>query len=241
MRTANPALNDRAFAGVLAEPYGAEVMTVSGTVNKTLISVIITFVAALFVWNTPHLATLSLPAAILGLVLALIISFKQTWAPFLTPAYAAVEGVFLGAFSLFAEQFYPGIPAQAVGLTVATTFCLLMVYKSGLIVVTDTFKRGLFAATAGLALFYLGAFVAQLFGLSLPFLSSNSPLSIGFSIVVVAIAALNLVLDFDFIEKAAASRTAPKYLEWYGAFGLLVTLVWLYVEIVRLLMKTRRD
>ncbi|MFM1849116.1 MAG: rane protein [Pseudomonadota bacterium] len=241
MRTANPALNDRAFAGVLAEPHGAEVMTVSGTVNKTLLSIIIAFLAAAFVWSKPALASLSMPAAILGLVLALIISFKQTWAPFLTPAYAAVEGVFLGAFSLFAEQFYPGIPAQAVGLTVAVTLCLLFAYKSGAIKATEKFKKGIFAATAGLALFYLGAFIAQLCGVSLPFLTSSSPLSIGFSIVVVIIAALNLVLDFDFIEQAANSRTAPKYLEWYAAFGLLVTLVWLYIEIVRLLMKTKRD
>lgn len=240
MRTANPALSDRAFAGVLAQPLGAEVMTLNGTVNKTLISVLITFLGALFIWNSPHLVTLSLPAAILGLVLGLVITFKQTWAPFLTPAYAAVQGVFLGAFSLYAEQAYPGIPAQAVGLTVATTFCLLFAYKSKIIPVTDNFKKGLFAATAGLALFYFGAFIAQLCGLSLPFLSSNSPLSIIFSVVVVVIAALNLVLDFDFIEHAAASRAAPKYLEWYGAFGLLVTLIWLYVEIVRLLMKTRR-
>jgi uncharacterized YccA/Bax inhibitor family protein len=243
MRTANPALNDRTFSGVLNRPIDGAVMTVSGTINKTLLGLIIAFLAAAYVWNNPGLSTLSFPAAILGLVLALVISFKQTWAPFLTPAYAAVEGVFLGAFSLYAETLYPGIPAQAVGLTLAVTFFLLMAYKTGVVKASENFKAGVIAATGGIFLFYLAGMIGQLLGFSLAFMNDSSPLSIGISVVVVAIAALNLVLDFDFIERAAQSRSAPKHLEWYGAFGLLVTLIWLYVEIVRLLMKlnSRRE
>lgn len=237
MRTANPALNERTFSGVMNRPIDGAVMTINGTINKTLLGLIIASLAAAYVWSNPGLSSLALPASILGLVLALVITFKQTWAPFLTPAYAAVQGVFLGAFSLYAETLYPGIPAQAVGLTLAVTFFLLMAYKTGVIKASENFKAGIIAATGGIFIFYLIAFVAQLLGFSMSFMNDSSPLSIGISVVVVAIAALNLVLDFDFIEQAAATRSAPKYLEWSAAFGLLVTLIWLYVEIVRLLIK----
>jgi uncharacterized YccA/Bax inhibitor family protein len=179
---------------------------------------------------------LSVLGAIAGLVLAIVLMFKKTWAPFLVPVYAAVQGLFIGAFSATFEQQYPGIVMQSVGLTFATLFALLSAYKSGLIKATENFKLGVFAATAGIGVFYLATFIFGLFGVNFPIVYGNSPLSIGLSVVIVVIAALNLVMDFDFIE-SGAEQGAPKYMEWYGAFGLLVTLIWLYIEIVRLLSK----
>lgn len=234
LRTGNPILNERSFESVAGT---SEVMTLEGTVNKTVISVILTMVAAYWAFFDSTLWRLSWVAVIIGLILSLIISFKRTSAPLLTPVYAVVEGVFLGAFSRFAEMNYPGIAMQAISLTFGVLLSLLFVYKSGWIKVTENFKLGLAAATGGICILYLISFVLSLFGLPLSFLYSASPISIGISLAVCVIAALNLVLDFDFIENAARSRQVPKYMEWYGAFGLLVTLIWLYIEIVRLLMK----
>lgn len=236
MRTANPALNDKVFAGV-GSVAGGEVMTLDGTVNKTIISVAITTVAACVSFMNPAWGRLYVPFILVGLIMALVISFKQTLAPMLTPAYAAVEGCAMGALSYFAEQRYPGIVFQAVSLTFGTLFCLLVAYKSKWIKPTENFKLGLVAATGGIVVVYLLSFILGLFGMPMSFLHDASPLSIGISCVVVVVAALNLVLDFDFIENGAASGRMPKHMEWYAAFGLLVTLVWLYVEILRLLMK----
>jgi uncharacterized YccA/Bax inhibitor family protein len=237
-RTSNPVLSDRIFENVRPSP-SAEVMTVDGTVNKTLISLV---VMAGVAWWTASDATMlgfSMAGAIVGFILALIISFKPAFAPALTPVYAAAEGCFLGAVSLFFETRYPGIVIQAVGLTFATLFCLLMAYKSGYLKLSAPMRRGVIAATGAICLFYLVSIVMSMFGLNQAssFLSSNSLFGIVFSLVVVAIAALNLVLDFDFIETTAGQGGAPKYMEWYGAFALLVTLVWLYLEILRLLAK----
>jgi len=236
LRTANPALSDKVFTSVHATSSD-DVMTLSGTVNKTMIAVGITIAAAYWTWTHPIMSSYLLPLAILGLIIAVVQMFKKPWAPVLTPLYAAVEGGFLGTLSLLAETMYPGIVFQAVSLTFCTLFCLLIAYRSGMIKATENFKLGVVAATGAIGVVYLLSFIFSLFGMPISFLHDSSPLSIGISCVVVVVAALNLVLDFDFIEKASDSGRAPKYMEWFGAFGLLVTLIWLYVEILRLLMK----
>jgi len=237
MRTANPALNDRVFRTAPAAASSGGVMTLEGTVNKSILAVGITAAAAWWSFSNPQMAAFALPGAIVGFIVGLVLCFAKTWAPILTPVYAVAQGLFLGALSLMFETKYPGIVFQAIALTFGTLFALLMAYKSKLIPVTQNFKLGLVAATGGIAVMYLIAMVMSLFGSPVSFLNSASPLSIGISFVVVIVAALNLVLDFDFIEEGARSGNLPKYMEWYGAFGLLVTLVWLYVEILRLLSK----
>jgi uncharacterized YccA/Bax inhibitor family protein len=179
---------------------------------------------------------LVLPAVLVGLGLAIFITFKPEKAPTLVPIYAVVEGVALGVISMIFEQMYPGIVVQAVFLTFGTLGALLLAYKSGLIQATENFKLGIVAATGGIAIMYIINMVMGFFGSGIGMITSSSPMGIGFSAVVVIIAALNLVLDFDFIEEGA-EMGAPKYMEWYGAFGLLVTLIWLYLEILRLLAK----
>jgi uncharacterized YccA/Bax inhibitor family protein len=181
-------------------------------------------------------------AVILALVAGLATSFKPTWSPYTAPAYALFEGVFLGAISGFFDAMYPGIAIQAVLLTCATFLCLLLAYRSGLIKATENFKLGIVAATGAIALIYLVSMVLGFFGIQIPLIHGNGIVGIIFSLVVVVIAALNLVLDFDFIEQGEANA-APKYMEWYASFGLLVTLVWLYIEILKLLVKlsSRRD
>lgn len=189
--------------------------------------------------NLPSmLMPMAMGGAIVGFILALIISFKAHTAPYLAPVYAIFEGVFLGAISGIFELRFPGIVMQAIALTFGTLGCLLLAYKSGLIKATENFKLGVVAATGAIAVLYLVNFVMSFFGANMSFISSPTPIGIAFSAVVVVIAALNLVLDFDFIEKGVANKN-PKYMEWYGAFGLLVTLCWLYLEILRLLSKIR--
>jgi len=245
MRSGNPALGADTF---LRAPSvsGAEPMTLGGTVNKTALSLFILLITAGYVWNRgandPALPMWILGSVIAGFILALVTVFKKTWAPMTTPAYAAVEGVALGGISVVFESHYPGIVSQAVFLTFGTLGALLLAYRSGVIKATENFKLGIFAATGGIALLYLVSFVLSFFGASVPLIHSSGTWGILFSVFVVVIAALNLVLDFDFIE-TGVQRGAPKYMEWYGAFGLLVTLVWLYLEILRLLAKlqSRRD
>jgi uncharacterized YccA/Bax inhibitor family protein len=171
-----------------------------------------------------------------GFVLALVTAFKPVWAPISTPLYALAEGLALGGISVVFESAYSGIVAQAVFLTFGTLAALLIAYRSGVIRATDNFRRGVFAATGGIALLYLASFILGFFGIAIPLIHSNGLVGILFSLFVVVIAALNLVLDFDLIERGAA-QGAPAYMEWYGAFALLVTLVWLYLEILRLLSK----
>lgn len=236
IRSGNPTLNDKAFRGVRTVP-GVDSMTLGGTVNKTIFALLLTIGAASYSWSNPGLAKFYLPLVIGTLVVGLVVTFKKNTAPYLTPVYAIAQGLMLGSISLFAETRYPGIVFQAVGLTFGTMFALLGAYRTGWIKATENFKLGVAAATGGIFFFYLITLVLNLFGVSTSFLSNSSPLSIGISFVVVIIAALNLVMDFDFIENASASGNTPKYMEWYGAFGLLVTLIWLYVEILRLLMK----
>jgi uncharacterized YccA/Bax inhibitor family protein len=173
-----------------------------------------------------------------GFIAALVTIFKPAWAPVTAPIYALLEGLFIGGISSIAEAQFPGIVIQAVGLTFGTCLALLMAYKSGMIRASENFKLGVVAATGGIALFYLASIILGLFGVRIPGVFGSGPVGIIFSLVVVVIAALNLVLDFDFIEQGAA-QGAPKFMEWYGAFGLMVTLIWLYIEILNLLMKLR--
>jgi uncharacterized YccA/Bax inhibitor family protein len=173
-----------------------------------------------------------------GFIVAMVTIFKQSWAPMTAPIYALCEGLFLGAISAFLDLRYPGIAIQAVGLTFGTLLTMLLVYRAGLIRVTNKFRIGIIAATGGIALFYLLEMILGFFGVRFVAVNGSGPIGIAFSLFVCAIAALNLVLDFDFIEQGV-NYGAPKYMEWYGAFGIMVTLVWLYLEILRLLSKMR--
>ena len=239
MRSGNPALTADTFATFPAVADD-QAMTIGGTVNKTALSLLILLIAANFVWNRgasdPLLWTLTLVGVIGGFLVAIATVFKQTWAPLTTPLYAGLEGLALGGISVVFEATYPGIVSQAVFLTFGTLGALLAAYRSGVIRATENFKLGVVAATGGIALLYGLSFILGFFGMSVPLIHSSGTFGILFSIFVVVIAALNLVLDFDFIEQGA-ERRAPKYMEWYGAFGLLVTLVWLYLEILHLLAK----
>lgn len=244
MRTGNPALNEKTFEPFYNEAAGAaNTMTIQGTAWKTLILLGLCTGAAGFTWNRvavdQDFATAMpfvLGGAIGGLVLALITAFVPRWSPFTAPLYAILEGLFLGGISGIFELKMPGIALQAISATFGTLFALLMAYQSGLIRATENFKLGVVAATGGIAILYLVSFVLSLFHIKVPFIDEPNWYGIAFSAFVVIVAALNLVLDFDFIE-TAANRGAPKYLEWYGAYGLMVTLVWLYIEILRLLAK----
>ena len=243
MRSGNPTLSADTFRRVQAAA-GEESMTIGGTVNKTAIALLLLILSAAYTWNTgaanpASVGPLVMVGAIGGLIVAIATVFKQAWAPITTPIYALLEGLVLGGISVITEAQYPGIVAQAVFLTFGTLGALLFVYRAGWVQVTDRFRAGVFAATGGIALFYLLSFVLGFFGVSVPLVNSSSTFGIAFSVIVVGVAALNLVLDFDFIEQGARGR-APKYMEWYGAFGLMVTLVWLYLEMLRLLAKLQR-
>ena len=221
-------------------------MTVNGTIHRTGILLLCVLATALWTWTQFFKSTADAAAiqsyvwigAIGGFVMAMVTVFKKEWSPVTAPVYALLEGLFLGSVSAVLEFRYPGIAIEAVFLTFGTCFCMLLAYRSGLIRATEKFKIGIVAATGGIAVFYLVSMVLGFFGVQIPVIFGSGLIGIVFSLVVVTIAALNLILDFDFIEQGA-SRGAPKYMEWYGAFGLMVTLVWLYLEILRLLTKLR--
>jgi uncharacterized YccA/Bax inhibitor family protein len=251
MKTSNPALGKNTFSDFQGSQYGGSLidaasrMTLSGTINKTGILLLCAVVTATWTWNSfmqTRDLTLAGPALMIGLfgglIFALITSFKRTWAPVTAPIYALLEGLVLGGLSAVFEQRYPGIAMEAVGLTFGTLFVLLIAYKSGLIKVTQKFRLGVVAATGGIFLFYMVEMILGFFGIQFTTVNGATPIGIGFSLLVVAIAALNLVLDFDFVEQGVAYG-APKYMEWYAAFGIMVTLVWLYIEILNLLAKMR--
>ena len=241
MRSGNPALTAETFSG-FPTVADDQVMTITGTVNKTIVSLLILLITASYVWgrgpSDPYFMVFTMVGVFGGLVVAIATAFKQTWAPLTTPLYAGLEGLALGGISVGFEAAYPGIVSQAVFLTFGTLGALLMAYRSGMIRATENFKLGVVAATGGIGLVYLLSFVLGFVGINVPLIHSSGTFGILFSVFVVVVAALNLVLDFDFIEQGA-ERRAPKYMEWYGAFGLLVTLVWLYLEILRLLAKLR--
>lgn len=247
MRSGNPVLSDSTFldlgsGAVLSRP--ADAMTLNGTIAKTGFLLFLTVLTAAFAWNQSVTAAGPTPAAqvylwgglIGGLVLALVTIFKKEWSPVTAPIYALMEGFFLGAFSGVVAHFYQGIVMQAVMLTFGTLFAMLFAYRTGLIKVTDKFRAGVVAATGGIMLIYLATLALGFFGINIPYIHESGLIGIGFSLFVVVIAALNLVLDFDLID-TGVNAGAPKYMEWFGGFALLVTLIWLYVEFVRLLMK----
>lgn len=252
IRTSNPALGERTFQELSRSQYGgyqgdlSSRMTLNGTVNKTGILLVCAIATAGWTWlqflrsGDPASAA---PWMMLGLfggfICAMVTIFKKDWAAVTAPAYALLEGLVLGGISAFFEVRYPGIAFQAVGLTFAVLFVMLLAYRSGLIKVTDKLRLGIIAATGGIALFYLMEMILGLFHIQFTTINGSGPIGIGFSLLVVGIAALNLVLNFDVIERGV-QYGAPKYMEWYGAFGIMVTLVWLYLEMLNLLAKMQR-
>jgi uncharacterized YccA/Bax inhibitor family protein len=250
MKTSNPALGENTFRGMSGGGYGGLVdaanrMTLNGTVNKTGLLLICALATATWTWSLffqsrdmSTVAPLMLVGMFGGLIFALVTSFKKEWAPVTAPIYALLEGLMLGGLSAFLDVRYPGIGIQAVSLTFGTLFVLLVLYRSGVIKVTQKFRLGVIAATGGIFFFYLAQMLLGFFGIQFYSINGAGVIGIGFSLIVVAVAALNLVLDFDFIEQGVQAG-APKYMEWYGAFGIMVTLVWLYIEILRLLSKLR--
>jgi len=250
-KTSNPALGQDTFKQYSNAQYGGLIdatarMTLNGTMNKTAILLLCALATAAWTWKSfmdtqdPSSVSLQLMVGLFGgMIFAFVTIFKREWAPVTAPIYALLEGMALGGISAFVNLRYPGIAFQAVGLTFGTLFMMLFLYRSGIIKVTNKLRMGIVAATGGICLFYfasmlLGFFHVNFFGS----VFGSGVVGIGFSLFVVAIAALNLVLDFDFIEQGVTAG-APKFLEWYGAFGIMVTLVWLYIEMLRLLSKVR--
>ena len=242
MRTSNPALNEKAFRDQVAI---GDAMTLQGTVNKTGLLLLCVVATAAWTWGLSHSEA---PGAALpwmlggvfgGFAVALVTIFKKEWSPITAPVYALLEGLALGGISAIFERMYPGVAMQAIGLTFGTLFVMLLAYKTGMIRATQKFKLGVIAATGGIAVLYIVEMVLGLFHVTVPAINGSGPLGIAFSLFVVVVAALNLVPDFDLIETGVQGG-APKYMEWYGAFALMVTLIWLYLEILRLLAKARR-
>ena len=249
MRTSNPALGQDAFRVTGASTLG-EGMTIAGAVNKTGILLLLCVASAAWTWNRfftapsieqgmASVAPLLAVGGIGGFIVALVTIFKKEWSAVTAPIYALLEGLLLGGISAMFEMRFHGLAIQAVSLTFGTLVVMLIAYRSGLIKVTDRLRLGIVAATGGIMVFYLIQFVLGLFGFhAFGAVNGSGPIGIGFSLIVVAVAALNLVLDFDLIE-SGARWNAPKYMEWYSGFALLVTLIWLYLEMLRLLAKFR--
>src|SRR5262245_7467178 len=245
MATANPAANVSIYdrAGFAASV--ANVMTLQGTIFKTSVLLAILVAAGSVTWSrTLDSPTTAYPfmlgGGIVGFIIAMVTIFKPTASPITAPLYAACQGLFLGAISAAYNAVYHGLVVQAIGLTLGVFAALLIIYSSRIIRATENFKIGVMAATGGVFLLYVAQIVLSFFGISIPFIHQSGWLGIGFSIAVVIIASLNLILDFDFIE-TGVQRGAPKYMEWYGGFSLLVTLVWMYLEILRLLAKLQSN
>jgi uncharacterized YccA/Bax inhibitor family protein len=250
MKTSNPALSDSTFRGLNGGGYGSMIdatsrMTLSGTVNKTALLLILALATASYTWHQfletrsfQDIAPLMMLGMFGGLIFGLVTSFKKEWSPITAPIYALLEGLMLGGLSAAMDLRYPGIGIQAVSLTFGTLLVLLLAYRSGMIRVTEKFRLGVVAATGGIFFFYLAQMLLGFFGIRFYSINGAGMLGIGVSVVIVIVAALNLVLDFDFIERGVQAG-APRYMEWYGAFGIMVTLVWLYIEILRLLSKMR--
>jgi len=245
MRSGNPVLQESTFTDISQRGY-VQPMTLTGVVNRSVLMLLLVAAAAASVWSysASHPAVIYpavMTGALGGFVVAIATSFKRNWAPVTAPVYAVLEGLFIGGISMVMEQRFPGLVLQAVLLTFGVMFALLAAYQSRIIRPSETFKSVIVGATFGIVVVYLVSMVVQLFfHTAIPLIFDSGPVGITFSLVVVGIAALNLVLDFDFIEHGI-TYGAPKWMEWYAAFGLTVTLVWLYIEILRLLAKTRRS
>lgn len=249
MISSNPTLGKGVFEKTRVR--GAETMTVGGTINKSLILLTLVFATALWSWSkawqsiaNPELAVgmsiqgMAMVGGIVGFILAMITVFVKKAAPYTAPAYALAQGVFLGAFSAIMELQYGGIVFQAILGTFGTFFFMLFLYQNRVIRATDRFRKAMMIGMGGIFFIYLVSFIMSFFGTTIPYIHDSGPIGIGFSIVVVGLAAFSFILDFDGIERGEAAGAA-KYMEWYGAFGLLVTLIWLYIEILRLLAKIR--
>jgi uncharacterized YccA/Bax inhibitor family protein len=229
--------------------WNPRVMTVSGTMTATGVLFVILLVSAVFGWNSTielaegagvSLPGLAIVGTLVGFVCAIVVAFKPMLARVLGPIYAVAQGFFLGAISKAYNAQFEGIVVQAVGATLAVFLVMLVLYRTRIIKVTNRFRRNIIMATIGLMVFYFVSIVLSLFGVAVPFIDSPSPLGIAFSIFAAGLAAMNLALDFDFIERGAAAKL-PKGMEWFAAFGLLITLVWLYLELLRLLSKLNRN
>lgn len=244
-KSGNPALGEKTFARLATVADADDAMTLQGTVNRIAFLLVLVFAGAMFTWSlfnrTGNFASVVLffyGGLIGAFVVAIVMAFKKPWAPYLSMLYAALEGLALGGLSALLDASYPGVAFQALLLTFGILTVLLAAYTSRLIRATENFKLVIVSATGGIAVYYLISFVLSFFGVRAPLIHDNSWIGIGFTLVVVIIAALNLVVDFDFVEKGV-EQGAPKYMEWYAAFGILVTLVWLYIELLRLLVKLR--
>ena len=242
MRSSNPVMTGRVFEKAGATAAGSSVMTINGTINKIGLMLLLVIAAAAYTWkmvvgaDPGRAGTMAMVGGIGGFILALVTIFRPKSAAVTAPIYAILEGLFLGAISAVINNAYPGIAFQAVLLTIGTLFTMLFLYRSGYIRATPRFRRGVMMATGAVLFAYLISWILGLLGMSVGFMHSSGPLGILISLVIIVIAALNLIMDFDFIEKGS-QMAAPKYMEWYGAFGLMVTLIWLYIEFLRLLSR----
>jgi uncharacterized YccA/Bax inhibitor family protein len=242
-KSGNPALSEKSFLDSVNTDL-SQVMTVRGTLNKFGFLFLMVMGTAFYSWKEyaqgGNVVPLMWTGAIGGLIVALVITFKKEWSPYLAPLYGLLEGLFVGAISAFYNDAFgakaPNLIMNAVGLTFGTAIAMYLLYSFRIIQATQKFKAIIITATVGIGVFYLITIVLRMFGIDMPFIHEGSTFGILFSLFVVAIAALNLILDFDMIERGSEAG-APKYMEWYGAFGLLVTIVWLYLEILRLLAK----
>lgn len=244
MRSSNPAMSAKAYERSGSLSAGDQTMSVNGTINKVGILLLLVIAAAAYTWNMVmgadpgRAGTLAVVGGIGGFVMALITIFRPQSSGVTAPIYAILEGLFLGSISAVINAKYPGIAFQAVLLTVGTLFTMLFLYRSGRIRATPKFRRGVMMATGAVFFAYIISWILSMLGLPVGFMHSSGPLGILISLVIIVIAALNLIMDFDFIEKGS-EMGAPKYMEWYGAFGLMVTLIWLYIEFLRLLSRFR--
>ena len=242
MRSSNPAMTDRIFDKAGTAVSGSSTMTINGTINRIGLMLLLLIAAAAYTWNIVmgadpgRAGTLAMIGAIGGFIMALVTIFRPQSSAITAPIYAILEGLFLGAISAIINARYPGVAFQAVLLTIGTLFTMLFLYRSGRIRATPRFRRGVMMATGAVFFAYLISWIMSFFGMSIGFMHSNGPLGILINLVIIVIAALNLIMDFDFIEKGS-QMGAPKYMEWYGAFGLMVTLIWLYIEFLRLLSR----
>jgi uncharacterized YccA/Bax inhibitor family protein len=237
-RSGNPALRKSVFNNNSVAVPADQQMTVTGTANKVGILFLLLLCGAAISWTNPSGLLIGI-GLIGGFILAMVTIFKMEWARYTAPAYAFLEGLFLGAISLMFAQQYQGIVFNAVTLTLGIFAAMFIIYRTGVIEVTQKFRTGVVAATGGIFLVFLASFILRIFGIQLGLVYGTGFWAIIFSVVIIVVAALNLVLDFDLIERGAANGL-PKYFEWYTAFGLVVTLIWLYIEILRLLSITQR-
>ncbi len=241
MRSSNPVMTGRIFekAGIAND---GGVMTINGTLNKIGLMLLLLIVSASYTWklvlgdDPGRVGTMAIFGGIGGFIVAMVTVFRPKSSPYTAPVYAILEGMFLGAISAVINAKYPGVAFQAVLLTIGTLFTMLFLFRSGRIRATPKFRKGVMMATGAVFFAYLFSWILSMFGMPMGFMHSSGPLGILISLVIIVIAALNLIMDFDFIEKGS-QMGAPKYMEWFGAFGLMVTLIWLYIEFLRLLSR----